>query len=69
MNVAWSKFPPTEDGFYWCRYIDTQGVPREPDIIKLEGGRAFEFGSEHVWELQVGCFEYGPKIECSVGYA
>lgn len=62
--AEWKKEPPTEPGYYWIRYVDQNGVPREPDIMWLvELGKAFEFGSEHVWEPRVGYFEYGPKID------
>lgn len=64
-SLVWSKEPPTEPGYYWVRYIDLHGVMQGPEIIWLvKPGQAFEFGYEHVWELSVGCFVYGPRIEC-----
>ena len=60
----WKREPPTQPGYYWFRYIDMAGEPKEPDILWLiESGRAWSFGSEHDWEPGVGCFEYGPRIE------
>lgn len=60
----WKKDPPTEPGYYWARYVDTNGCPQEPFILWLiESGRAFEFGCEHEWQPGNDCFEYGRKIE------
>lgn len=64
MGNVWQQQAPTVPGYYWVRYVDIQGIPKEPDIMWLvEEGRAFEFGCEHSWTPGVGCFEYGPKIE------
>lgn len=63
-KTIWRKDAPTEPGYYWVRYVDMHGVPKEPDIMWLvEPGKAFEFGSEHTWTPGRGCFEYGPNIE------
>ncbi len=60
----WNRDPPTEPGYYWLRYVDSSGAPKEPDIMwMVERGRAFEFGGEHEWVPGIGHFEYGPRIE------